>query len=159
MNRQASSHTERRPTEGQSKPRLLVVEDEPHVRVLMEHMLRDRYRVDLAADAEAAIACAEQAKYDGLLIDITLRSERNGIDVLEHLRAQSSYRATPMVAITAHALPGDRERFLSAGFDAYLSKPFKRDALHRTLARLIPQPRATRSADRRISQNARPVNA
>jgi CheY-like chemotaxis protein len=115
--------------------------------------------VDLAADAEAAIACAEQATYAGFLIDITLRSERNGIDVLEHLRTQPCYRATPMIAVTAHALPGDRERFLSAGFDAYLSKPFKRDALHRTLARLVGQPRAARSAERRISQNARPVNA
>lgn len=137
MKANASSHTERRSAPSPQLPRVLVVEDEPHVQALIAHLLQGLCRVDLAADADAAIAHAEHTTYAAFLVDITLPSERNGIDVLEHLRTQPRHRTAPVVAVTAHALPGDRERFLGAGFDAYVGKPFKGADLRQTLSQLL----------------------
>lgn len=161
MTRPASSRIERHPPKELQKPRLLVVDDDSQARLLIDHLLRDRYSVDGAADAEAALVRAEETSYDGFLIDITLQAKRNGIDVLQDLRAQPRYREAPMIAVTAHALPGDRERFLAAGFDAYLSKPFTRTDLYGVIESRIAQPRpgARRRVDQWISQKARPAKA
>lgn len=95
----------------------------------MEYALRRQGRIDVVATAEAAIRRANAVAYDGVLLDITLRGARNGLDVLDALRVRPAYRHVPMIAVTAHALPGDRERFLEAGFDGYVAKPFTPDQL------------------------------
>lgn len=124
------------------RPRILIVEDHAETGLLMQYALHERYRTEVAASARDALQQAAAATYDGLLIDISLRSKRNGIDVLETLRARPLYRHAPMIAVTAHALPGDRERFLSAGFDGYVSKPFTADELRAAVQRLV-KPRRT----------------
>jgi len=111
------------------QPRLLVVEDHAQTAQLMRYALRRQGRVDVVATAEAAIRRADAVAYDGVLRDITLRGARNGLDVLDALRARPAYRCVPMIAVTAHALPGDRERFLEAGVDGYVAKPFTPDQL------------------------------
>lgn len=120
------------------RPSLLLVEDHAETAILMEYALRRWYRTDVVPTAEAALEKAAATRYDGFLIDISLRSQRNGINVLEVLRSDSAYRRTPMLAVTAHALPGDRERFLDAGFDAYVAKPFTADDLRAAVRRQIP---------------------
>ncbi len=127
------------------RPRILIVEDHAETGLLMQYALRKRYRIDVAPTANDALRKAAAATYDGFLIDICLRSHRNGIDVLEALRADARYRHAPMVAVTAYALPGDRERFLEAGFDGYVSKPFGTDDLRAAVRRHVP-PRPTRRA-------------
>jgi CheY-like chemotaxis protein len=120
------------------RPRILIVEDHAETALLMEYALHRWYRTKVVSTAEAALQAARSVAYKGGLIDISLPSRRNGIDVLEALRAMPSYRRTPMVAITAHALPGDRERFLAAGFDEYLPKPFTTDGLRRVARGHVP---------------------
>lgn len=120
------------------RPRLLVVEDHAETAILMEYALHRWYRVDVVTTAEAALEKATSTTYGGFLIDISLRSQHNGLNVLEALRADPAYRRTPMLAVTAHALPGDRERFLDAGFDDYVAKPFTADGLRATVRRRIP---------------------
>jgi len=63
--------------------------------------------------------------FDLFLIDINLGSGGSGVDVLERLRRDDTYKDIPMVAVTAIAMPGDREKLLDRGFDAYLAKPFE----------------------------------
>ena len=120
------------------RPHLLIVEDHAETAILMEYALHRWYRVDVVTTAEAALEKAAATTYDGFLIDISLRSQRNGLNVLEALRADPAYRHTSMLAVTAHALPGDRERFLDAGFDDYVAKPFTADSLRATVRRRIP---------------------
>lgn len=117
------------------QPRILIVEDHTETGILMQYALRECYRTEVVPTAGEALENAASTIYDGFLIDICLRSQRNGVDVLEALRTRESYRHAPMVAVTAHALPGDRERFLAAGFDDYLSKPFAADDLRAVLQR------------------------
>ncbi len=112
--------------------RVLVVEDDPHTQMLARHLLSKRCRVDVAASAGEALACADAHTYDAILMDINLGAGESGEDVMRTLRSNGA-AATPIYAMTAYALPGDRARFLDAGFTGYISKPFRRDDLYAVL--------------------------
>lgn len=116
------------------RPSLLLVEDNDDTRFLLSALLEDEYVVTPAPTAGAALACARSNRYDIVLMDINLGSGATGVDVLEALRMAPTYRRTPVVALTAYAMPGDRQRFLSMGFTAYLAKPFGADELLSLLA-------------------------
>lgn len=124
-------------------PRLLILEDDPAMRTFLAHALRAWYRTEAADTVRGAIRKTDERRFDGFLVDIGLRAaDEDGIDLLEHLRAHVRYAAVPVIAVTAHVLPGDREHFLATGFDAYLGKPFFRDDLLTVLDRFFGHRRA-----------------
>lgn len=92
-------------------------------------MLRTLCRVDAAVDGNEAIQLLEETAYDVVLLDIQLPGSFNGVKVLQQIRQQFPTLDAPIIAFTAHALPGDAERLLSLGFDAYIGKPFTRAEL------------------------------
>ncbi len=116
---------------------VLVVEDNDTTRFLMEHMLETEFNVISARSEEDALAVALDRHVDAVLMDINLGTQASGEDVMRSLRRLDGYAEVPIVAFTAYALPGDRERFLNAGFDGYLSKPFTRPQLLSILAELM----------------------
>jgi CheY-like chemotaxis protein len=72
-----------------------------------------------------------------VLLDISLPS-MTGLEVLEHMRADPALARLPVIALTAHAMPDDREKFLAQGFDAYVSKPIvDEELLFREIERLL----------------------
>ncbi|MEP0547772.1 MAG: PAS domain S-box protein [Rhodothermales bacterium] len=121
----------------QGCPRILVVDDNEGARFLLTRMLRDAFEADVVGGVEEAIERAHVIRYDLVLMDIHLSDESSGVDLMERFRSLPAYRHTPIVAFTAFALPGDRERFLSAGFDDYLGKPFTRQQLFATLGKAL----------------------
>jgi CheY-like chemotaxis protein len=109
---------------------VLVVEDDPATGHLIEEMLADGNQVTWRQTASEAFLAASLQAYDLVLVDIRLeRSSEDGIQLLQQLRQIPAFRKTPVFALTAYAMAGDRERFLAAGFDGYLSKPFERREL------------------------------
>src|SRR5690606_21016208 len=108
---------------------LLLVEDNEDTRFLVESLLEDVCRITTAGSAEEALAAAQTQPFDLVLTDINLGSGPDGNEVLNRLRALPTFHDVPIVALTAYALPGDREHFLRHGFDGYLSKPFTADEL------------------------------
>ncbi len=104
------------------KPRIAVVEDNPDNRLLVEAILDDEFEIIEFETGAEAVAGLEDARADLVLLDISL-PEMDGPEVLAWLRGQPSIAATPVIALTAHAMAGDRERYLEAGFDDYVSKP------------------------------------
>ncbi len=108
---------------------ILVIEDNHEAAYLLRRVLTVTGDVTLAFDGAEALRKAGRMQYDLVLCDINLGSDTSGVDVLSSLRTDPWYENVPIVALTAHALPGDRERFLKTGFDEYLSKPFTPDAL------------------------------
>lgn len=110
-------------------PSLLIVEDNPETQLLLDHLLRPSFDVVIADGVESALAAAEERQFDALLLDINLSEQRTGIDLLHLLRENDHNRKIPAIALTAYAMPGDRENFIEEGFDAYISKPFTRDDL------------------------------
>ena len=124
------------------RSRVLVVDDNEMTRSMAARMLESAYRVDTAAGPSEAEALALDAArsddaYDVLLLDINLGTMDTGEDVMRHLREHAPYDARPIIAFTAYALPGDRERFLAGGFDGYFSKPFTRDTLLEAVANAL----------------------
>lgn len=119
-------------------PRVLAVEDNPDTQTLLRYLLGRHHEVTIVARFDAALAAARQQAFEVLLLDINLGEQRTGIDLLEAFREQGT--DVPAIALTAYAMPGDRERFLDAGFDTYLSKPFTRQALLDTIEAVLPSP-------------------
>lgn len=114
-------------------PQILIVENETGAQMLLRILLEANYDLAFAPDVETAMDRALHAPFDLVLIDISLGGPRNGVDLLERLRAEPVYVNTPLIALTAHAMPGDRDRFLAAGFDAYVAKPFTQRELNEVL--------------------------
>jgi CheY-like chemotaxis protein len=112
---------------------IAVVEDNPDNRLLLQAILSDTYSLteyESGADALAGLALDVP---DLVLLDISLPG-MDGIEVLRHIRANAWLHKLPVIALTAHAMAGDRDRFLAAGFDGYLTKPIIDDeVLRRTI--------------------------
>ena len=102
--------------------RIAVVEDNPDNRLLVRAILEDRYELCEYESGKEALERAPRDLPDLILLDISL-PEMDGPQVLEHLRAVGALTEVPVVALTAHAMVGARERFLSSGFDGYIPKP------------------------------------
>lgn len=117
-----------------------VVEDNADNRLLLQAILGGRFDLveyDNGADALAGIA---SAKPDLVLLDISLPG-MDGNEILKRIRADHALRRLPIIALTAHAMAGDRERFLSAGFDDYITKPIvDEQQLFDAISRLLAKP-------------------
>ena len=104
-------------------PQVLVVEDnEKNMKLFRDVLLATGYRTLEATTGGQAIRLATAHAPDLVLMDIQL-PDIGGVEALSRLRADERTASVPVVALTAQAMEGDRERFLAAGFDGYLSKP------------------------------------
>jgi len=108
--------------------RIAVVEDNADNRLLVQAILGGRHELDEYASGPEALAGMRARVPDLVLLDISLPG-MDGLAVLRALRADPALRALPVIALTAHAMRGDRERFLADGFDDYVSKPIVDEAL------------------------------
>ena len=103
--------------------RILVVEDnEKNMKLFRDVLAARGYETLEAATGEAAVSLAAEHVPDLVLMDIQL-PDIDGIEALARLRADERTASIPVLALTAQAMHGDRERFLAAGFDGYVSKP------------------------------------
>jgi CheY-like chemotaxis protein len=107
-----------------SKLRILLVEDNPANQKLTTYILRDRgHAVDVAEDGQEAMHLTEQNDYGVILMDVQMPG-MNGLEATAAIRKrEDGGRRVPIIAMTAHAMRGDRDRCLAAGMDGYLSKP------------------------------------
>jgi PAS domain S-box-containing protein len=112
------------PTTASGPLRILLVEDNPANQKLATYILQDRgHRVEIAGDGEEAVWLTEQNQYDLVLMDVQMPG-MNGLEAAAAIRQREHNGGrVPIIAMTAHALKGDRERCLAAGMDGYLSKP------------------------------------
>lgn len=116
-----------------------LVEDNPSAQIMMQAMLAP-HRVRCYDTGAAALRELPKTKPQVVILDISL-PDMSGMDVLKRFRSLKTSRDIPVIALSAHAMSGDRERFLEAGFDAYFSKPVTDSA---ALQRAIEQLAGTR---------------
>jgi two-component system cell cycle response regulator DivK len=106
-----------------TSPQILVVEDnERNMKLFCDLLQASGYHTLEATTGESAVELALEHGPDLVLMDIQL-PDIDGIEALGRLRADERSATLPVLALTAQAMDGDRERFLAAGFDGYLSKP------------------------------------
>jgi len=106
-----------------SEMHILLIEDNLNNIKLMKMLLEQRrYQVTVDTCAEAGIISAKAILPNLILLDIQL-PEMDGMEACRLMRQEESLEHTPIVALTAFAMPGDKERILASGFDDYMSKP------------------------------------
>jgi CheY-like chemotaxis protein len=103
--------------------RILVIEDNPTNMELMTYLLNAFGHTTIAArDGEEGVEAALRDSPDLILCDLSL-PKLDGFGVARRLRAEPSLRAVPLIAVTASAMVGDRDKVIASGFDGYISKP------------------------------------
>jgi len=117
---------------------LLVEDDIVNQKVILKILRKNGYLVDTANNGKEALKLFEVGKYDIILMDIQM-PEMNGVEATRRIKEieEPHGKHTPIVAITAYALLGDMERFLSLGMDGYISKPIQMDELYDTIESFI----------------------
>jgi CheY-like chemotaxis protein len=124
-------------SEPTTKPLILVADDRASSRELLRIVLeRAGYAVIEAEDGEAALQQAHTGNPDLILLDLQM-PRLDGYGVLAQLRSDPRFSKIPMLALTASAMSGDREKILAAGFTDYLSKPAGPELLREAVARLL----------------------
>lgn len=119
--------------------KIAIIEDNPDNRLLIDAILGEQYEIIEYENGMDALAAFKTFIPDLILLDISLPI-MDGIEVLRNLRADARLAPLPVIALTAHAMSGDREKYIAAGFDEYVSKPIVDeqilfDAIEELLAR------------------------
>jgi len=116
------------PTSGREPPIVAVIEDNVDNRLLLDAILGEDFVIDEYAAGAEALAAMPRRVPDVVLLDVSLPG-MDGLEVLTRIRRDPVLRDVPVVAVTAHAMAGDRERYLAAGFDGYVPKPIVDESL------------------------------
>jgi signal transduction histidine kinase/DNA-binding response OmpR family regulator len=130
-----------------AEARILLVEDNlVNQRVARKHLAYLGYQAELKSDGREALAALARQDYDLIFMDCQMEGLDGFAATAEIRRREGASRHTPVVAMTAHAMPGDRERCLAAGMDDYLSKPLRRTDFAAMLERWLPPGRRVETA-------------
>jgi|HubBroStandDraft_6_1064221.scaffolds.fasta_scaffold1487632_1 CheY-like chemotaxis protein len=117
--------------------KILIAEDNPVNRELLRELLELRgYEVAEACDGQEALTLIAQAQPDLLILDLSM-PVLDGFGVIRRLRAEPATARLRVLAATAYAMRGDREKVMEAGFDGYLSKPIDNTALMVEVERML----------------------
>ncbi len=117
---------------------ILLAEDDYVNQLVISRMLKEKgHLVDIAKDGMEAVAAHENRKYDVILMDIQMPS-MDGIEATKRIREkESSNTHTPIIALTAFALQGDRERFIGLGMDEYIAKPVRMEEMFNIIDKIV----------------------
>jgi CheY-like chemotaxis protein len=104
---------------------VLVVDDEPDNLELMQDVLQYfGASVQCCHSGRLALQTLQSYRPNLIILDVSM-PEMNGVELRDHIRAQAAFAGVPIVAVSAHAMVGDKEKLLQAGFDGYVSKPIR----------------------------------
>jgi two-component system sensor histidine kinase/response regulator len=139
-----------------SSTRILLAEDNPiNQKVAVKLLQKINYSVDVVENGRQAVEAVQKQKYSAVFMDVQM-PEMDGFEATRLIREQEAgTRHIPIVAMTAHAMKGDRERCLEAGMDDYLPKPIDPQELHAMLDKWIPSP--TKPESQPLSSPGNPV--
>jgi CheY-like chemotaxis protein len=119
-------------------PKILYVEDnDDNVYMLKRRLERAGFEVFVAPDGEQGLAMAHDQRPDLILMDLSL-PVMDGWEATRRLKGSEETRSIPVIAVSAHAMPGDREKALKAGCDEYDAKPVKLPSLLAKIRALLP---------------------
>lgn len=121
-----------------SKPKLLIVEDDITSQALFKLLLSKNYEVSICEEENGFFAAIERTKIDLVLMDISLKGKKNGIELIRYLRENNSqYIRIPIICYSAHVFSQDKINALNAGADVFLAKPVTNEVLVETIESVL----------------------
>lgn len=121
-----------------TRPKILYVEDQEDSANLVVIILKKDFNVIKAESVDEAEEKLKSYNFKLLIIDIALQTKFDGLDFIKKLKSDEAYKSLPIIALTAHAMHGDREIILAGGADDYIAKPFNKNVLFEKIAKFVP---------------------
>jgi CheY-like chemotaxis protein len=118
-------------------PKILHIDDDPNMINVVARYLDGVCETDSTETGEEALEKVKHTQYDAILMDINLGPGQDGMEVTQLIRQFREYSEVPIIAVTAFAMSGDKEAFLSIGCSHYLAKPFRRNTLVSLLSEVL----------------------
>jgi PAS domain S-box-containing protein len=118
-------------------PEVLFVEDDQSSKDITQLFLEGICDLTFAKTGEEALEIVRQKKYDAILMDINLGSGISGVETTKLIRKMKDYKKIPIIAITAFAMDGDKDKFLSCGCTHYISKPYDRSSISKLIKNIF----------------------
>jgi len=123
-----------------AKQKILVVEDDFTSQELFKLLLGRQYEVSVCDEETAFIAILQKTKVDLVLMDISLRGEKSGLELIKYLRQHNhEHKFTPIVCYSAHVFSQDKINALNAGADIFLAKPVSNEVLVETIENALSE--------------------
>lgn len=120
-----------------SKLKCLYIEDQVDSQILFKVQMKELQDIKFAVSFEEALPLINHQKFDFIVMDINLQGEYNGLDALKIIRHMAGFDHFPIIAVTAYVLPGDKEKFIAAGFDDFISKPIFKEKMIESLEKIF----------------------
>jgi PAS domain S-box-containing protein len=115
----------------------LYIEDQLDAQVLFKIELSGFKKIDFALSLEEALPLLEINNYDVIFVDINLTGDYNGLDALKMIRKFHDYEKSPIIAVSAYLIPGDKQKYISAGFDDFIAKPLSHEKVDESFSRIF----------------------
>ena len=122
-----------------NKPRLLIVEDDLENQKFLKIFLRKKFDIDICDSADTFYEKLEKHNFDIILMDISLRGPKDGLELTKEIRNNKKYKNIPIVGLSAHAYQKDRDNAYRAGIDIFITKPVQGELLTKSLAIALEQ--------------------
>jgi CheY-like chemotaxis protein len=113
---------------------VLIVEDDALNQVTIKKFIEKKHNTIITDSSDEAFEILKKKKVDIILMDISIRGKKNGLELTKELKASKEYSHIPVIAVTAHAFEKDKQNALAAGCDNYLAKPFTQESLIEMIA-------------------------
>ncbi len=123
----------------ETKPRLLVVEDDYENQKFLQIFLKRKFDLEICDNSESFYEKIENNNFDIILMDISLKGKKDGLQLTRELREKDEYKNIPIVGLSAHAFQRDKDNAYNAGVDIFLTKPVQNDVLMDTLLKVLSQ--------------------
>jgi PAS domain S-box-containing protein len=120
-----------------SQLRCLYIEDQVDSQILFKVQMKELKEIKFAISFEESLPMLDSDTFDFIVIDINLQGDYNGLDALKIIQKMPGYENIPIIAVTAYVLPGDKEKFITAGFSEFVSKPIFKEKMVNVLAKLL----------------------
>jgi len=121
------------------KPRLLIVEDDYENQKFLQIFLKRKFDLKLCDSEDTFYERLNESEFDIILMDISLRGSKDGLQLTKEIRASDKYKHLPVVGLSAHAFQKDKDNAYNAGVDVFLTKPVQNDVLMDTLLKALEQ--------------------
>ena len=119
------------------KPKILITEDDLENQKFLQLILRRNFEVDVCDSETTFFQKLSENHFDVILMDVSLKGERSGVEIVRELKKHLAYKNIPVVCLSAHVFNQVQQQAMNAGADVYLTKPVHNHKLIDTLTKLV----------------------